>query len=177
MRPRFHDWLLSIATIAVVGIPAAADSPGVTDLSGAEASAIEVSDIASALGVPRGTRIEPTAPPTIRLPIYFEFNSANLRPDAEALLAKVGAALTSSGLEPFSFSIEGHTDSVGAEGYNGDLSHRRAAAARAFLVTQGVDPSRLEYVGRGEASPVADNESNAGRQRNRRVEVINLGTP
>jgi outer membrane protein OmpA-like peptidoglycan-associated protein len=177
MRPRFQYWLAALATIAVVGLPAAADSPGVTDLSGADASVIEVSDIASALGVPRGTRIEPTAPPTIRLPIYFEFNSANLRPDAEELLAKVGAALTTSGLEPFAFSIEGHTDSVGGEEYNGDLSHRRAETARDFLIAHGVDSTRLEFVGRGETSPVADNESDAGRRRNRRVEVVNLGMP
>jgi outer membrane protein OmpA-like peptidoglycan-associated protein len=155
---------------------AQSEAPGVTDFSGAKAEAIEASDITSALAVPRGTRIEPSAPPTVRLPIFFEFNSADLRPEGRALLDKVGAALASDELATFRFSVEGHTDSVGSEGYNSELSAQRAEAVKAYLMAQGVPADRLGTVGHGEAAPVADNETDDGRQRNRRVELINLGS-
>ncbi len=67
--------------------------------------------------------------------------------------------------------IVGHTDARGTDSYNMNLSDRRAASARAYLSSQGVDPSRIRTVGRGEAEPVASNESDAGREQNRRVEV------
>ncbi len=69
-------------------------------------------------------------------------------------------------------TIEGHTDSVGEEGYNQGLSQRRADAVKAYLVGRGVAPTRLTSSGKGEAYPVAGNESAGGRQQNRRVEVI-----
>jgi outer membrane protein OmpA-like peptidoglycan-associated protein len=68
--------------------------------------------------------------------------------------------------------IEGHTDSIGDEGYNQDLSLRRADAVRSYLAGRGVASSRLSALGKGEAFPVAGNDSAAGRQQNRRVEVI-----
>jgi outer membrane protein OmpA-like peptidoglycan-associated protein len=68
--------------------------------------------------------------------------------------------------------IEGHTDSVGADDYNFELSRRRADSVRAYLAGQGIAPDRLTTVGLGESVPVAENDSAAGRQRNRRVEVI-----
>lgn len=67
--------------------------------------------------------------------------------------------------------IVGHTDARGTDSYNLNLSDRRAAAARAYLTSQGVDPSRVRTAGRGEAEPVASNETDAGRAQNRRVEV------
>lgn len=69
-------------------------------------------------------------------------------------------------------SIEGHTDSIGADAYNQDLSMRRADSVRAYLDNHGISSGRLTSVGKGEAEPVAGNESAAGRQQNRRVEVI-----
>lgn len=68
--------------------------------------------------------------------------------------------------------IEGHTDSVGTQGFNQGLSERRAQAVQAYLREQGIDAARLDAVGKGEAGPVAGNDSAAGRQQNRRVEVI-----
>ncbi|MGH7444972.1 MAG: OmpA family protein [Longimicrobiales bacterium] len=67
--------------------------------------------------------------------------------------------------------IVGHTDARGTDSYNMDLSDRRAASARAYLTSQGIDPSRIRTTGRGEVEPVATNDTDAGRQQNRRVEV------
>ena len=69
-------------------------------------------------------------------------------------------------------AIEGYTDSMGSEEMNQSLSERRADAVKNYLVGQGVGSARLTSTGRGENSPVADNESAAGRQQNRRVEVV-----
>jgi outer membrane protein OmpA-like peptidoglycan-associated protein len=169
--------VLAVATAGLISHRAfGASDAGVTDFSGARADAIEVGDITSALAVARGTRIEPTAPPTVRLPIFFEFNSTALRPEAHTLLDKVGAALASDDLATFRFSLEGHTDSVGSEGFNAQLSRDRAAEVKSYLMARGVPEERLATIGHGEAIPVASNETDGGRQRNRRVEVINLGT-
>jgi OmpA-OmpF porin, OOP family len=70
--------------------------------------------------------------------------------------------------------IEGYTDNVGAEGYNLELSQRRAAAVRHFLVHNGIDPERVTARGYGQAYPVASNTTKVGRQDNRRVEVVIL---
>jgi outer membrane protein OmpA-like peptidoglycan-associated protein len=69
-------------------------------------------------------------------------------------------------------AIEGFTDSMGTEDYNQELSERRANAVKRYLVARGIDSMRLTSAGRGENAPVADNESSAGRQQNRRVEVV-----
>ena len=69
-------------------------------------------------------------------------------------------------------SIEGYTDSMGSDEMNQSLSQRRADAVKGYLVGQGVSSTRLSASGRGESSPVADNESATGRQQNRRVEVV-----
>jgi outer membrane protein OmpA-like peptidoglycan-associated protein len=69
-------------------------------------------------------------------------------------------------------AIEGFTDSMGGEDMNQSLSQRRADAVKNYLVGQGVGTARLSSSGKGENSPVADNDSAAGRQQNRRVEII-----
>jgi outer membrane protein OmpA-like peptidoglycan-associated protein len=68
--------------------------------------------------------------------------------------------------------IEGHTDNVGSEDSNLGLSQRRADSVKSYLVQQGIEAGRIVSSGKGEHQPVADNESEGGRQRNRRVEVI-----
>ena len=67
--------------------------------------------------------------------------------------------------------IAGHTDSVGDEDYNYDLSERRARAAAEYLMSLGMDASRINLVGLGETEPVATNETAEGRAQNRRVEI------
>ena len=69
-------------------------------------------------------------------------------------------------------TIEGYTDSMGSDEMNQSLSERRADSVKRYLINQGVGSARLKSTGRGENSPVADNESAAGRQQNRRVEVV-----
>lgn len=65
----------------------------------------------------------------------------------------------------------GHTDATGSDSYNASLSQQRAAAASSFLTREGVASSRLRTSGRGEAEPVATNDTEYGRQQNRRIEV------
>ena len=173
----FRQWVL--AAVLALAIPslahAQATGAGVTDLTKSPPGAIVAADIVEALAVPRGTRINPAAPPQVRLPIYFEFDSATPTPEARALLEQVGTALQSSDLESFHFLVEGHTDDVGSEDYNERLSVARAKAVASYLEGQGIPEERLRPAGKGESSPVASNESEEGRQRNRRVDFVNLG--
>lgn len=169
--------LAALAFIAIaLAVPVGADGPSVTDLSNVEVGVIESGDIVEALAVPRGTKVRASARPRVRLPVYFEFNSAELKPEAKELLQKVGKALVATDLESFRFSVEGHTDSIGGEDFNSNLSKRRAEVVRDFLAKHGVDQARLQSIGRGESSPVDTNVTDEGRQHNRRVEIINLGT-
>jgi outer membrane protein OmpA-like peptidoglycan-associated protein len=108
--------------------------------------------------------------------VTFAFNSAELTPAAAENLNKLGQALKSDGLAPYCFRIEGHADAVGGEGYNQALSEKRAGTVVHYLSGRlGVDAERLIAVGYGETKPVADNDTEEGRQRNRRVQVVNLG--
>jgi outer membrane protein OmpA-like peptidoglycan-associated protein len=97
----------------------------------------------------------------------FPSGSAQLTARAIASLRKLAAEAPAGS----SLSIEGHTDAQGADDANRLLSQRRADAVRRALAAAGIAPSRLRAVGRGEADPVADNSTEAGRARNRRVEI------
>jgi len=105
----------------------------------------------------------------------FDTGSAGLKPGAREKLAKVaGIILAHPGLE---MAVEGHTDSVGSAGYNQQLSERRADSVRDYLVRQGIAPSVVATSGFGKDQPVASNSTAAGRQQNRRVELIVSGEP
>ena len=102
--------------------------------------------------------------------VLFTTGRSDLRPAANGNLDKLAAFL---GRYPDrSVAIEGHTDSVGTDQYNQDLSLRRANAVASYLQGQGVGSTRISTLGKGESDPVADNASATGRQQNRRVEVI-----
>jgi outer membrane protein OmpA-like peptidoglycan-associated protein len=107
----------------------------------------------------------------IRLPgsVLFDFDSAQLRPDAERTLSEVVAVLAAYSGRPV--SIEGHTDSIASDAYNLDLSKRRAEAVHKWLADHGMKGTAAT-VGHGEAEPVADNGTAPGRQLNRRVEIV-----
>lgn len=103
------------------------------------------------------------------LSLNFALDSAELAANADDILA---SALVFIGKYPEArFEIIGHTDASGTDAYNRALSLRRARALQQRLVMLGVSTSRLEVSGQGEASPVATNETEAGRARNRRVEL------
>lgn len=105
--------------------------------------------------------------------ILFDVDKATLKAGAEANIRRIAAILNQ--FPDYQISVEGHTDATGSDSYNQQLSERRAAAVRAALVAGGVAQSRITSGGYGESQPIATNETVAGRQQNRRVEVIVLG--
>jgi outer membrane protein OmpA-like peptidoglycan-associated protein len=113
---------------------------------------------------------------TIALTVNFAFDSAQLIPEAIPNLRSLGRALQSPQLAPYRIRIEGHTDSIGTQTYNQELSQRRAKTVKAYLVEHfDITPDNLVTAGQGELEPLDDNGSPQGRQRNRRAEFINLG--
>ena len=104
--------------------------------------------------------------------VFFNFDSATLQPESRTKLDEIAAIMNQ--YPSTVFIIEGHTDSVGSATYNKDLSQRRAQSVVDYLTTKGVSRSNISAVGYGEERPVASNDTDAGRQQNRRV-VIKLG--
>ena len=117
------------------------------------------------------------AAPSVNLTVQFATNSAELTPAAVRTLSELGRALSSNALGSYRFRIEGHTDTVGAVDANKSLSERRAQAVVAFLSGQfRIDPARLESVGMGQEGLLVQTPAGVPEPRNRRVQVINLGT-
>src|SRR5215831_3372165 len=107
--------------------------------------------------------------------VLFDFNKYTLQPGAREKMAKVsGILLAYPGLK---IQLEGHTDSIGTDEYNMKLSQQRADAVRDYLISQGVPASTVSALGMGKANPVASNDTAAGRQRNRRVDMVVSGEP
>jgi outer membrane protein OmpA-like peptidoglycan-associated protein len=105
--------------------------------------------------------------------ILFDTGSATIQPESTPTLKEITRALEQNG--DLRLRIEGHTDNTGSADANQQLSERRAAAVRDYLVQQaGIDASRLESAGMGQTAPVADNATPEGRQTNRRVELVVL---
>lgn len=102
-------------------------------------------------------------------PVLFAFDSARLTPAGEKALAPHAEYLKANADKKV--VIAGYTDSTGPEEYNLKLSQRRAEAAKAYLVQQGVKPCRLTAKGYGETNFVADNKTAQGRAQNRRIEL------
>ncbi len=105
--------------------------------------------------------------------VLFESGSWKLRPGTREKLAKVAGIVEA--YPGLNLTIEGHTDSVGGDDYNQQLSEKRAATVRDYLVQQGVSLNAVAAMGFGKKEPVASNETSAGRQQNRRVELIVSG--
>jgi len=102
--------------------------------------------------------------------MLFDTGGSTLKPGAQLLLDKLAAYLQQN---PGAHAIiEGHTDNVGSDTMNQALSERRAAAVAAALQARGITGDRLETMGLGESYPVATNDTSAGREENRRVEVV-----
>ena len=105
---------------------------------------------------------------------FFDFDKAVLKPEGKAKLDDVVAKVKGINLEVI--VAVGHTDSVGKDAYNQKLSVKRAEAVKAYLVSNGIEANRVYTEGKGEAQPVADNKTAAGRAKNRRVEIEVVGT-
>jgi OOP family OmpA-OmpF porin len=104
---------------------------------------------------------------------HFDFNKATLKPEGMAKLDEAATVMTENA--DLTVSVEGHTDSVGSDAYNQKLSERRAQAAVDYLVSKGVDASRLQAVGYGESKPATSNDTAEGRAQNRRVDLVVTG--
>ncbi|MDP3859262.1 MAG: OmpA family protein [Stagnimonas sp.] len=122
---------------------------------------------------PAGTRVDGDGCPLAKVialnGVTFEFDSTRLRPDALTILDQASTILTK--YPDMQVEVAGHTDSKGSESYNLKLSDGRAASVREYFVSKGIAEGQITSKGYGEAEPVADNTSDEGRERNRRVEL------
>ncbi|MDR2553934.1 MAG: OmpA family protein [Fibromonadaceae bacterium] len=103
--------------------------------------------------------------------ILFETGKADLKQELRENLSAIGAILQSL-LTESKVIVEGHTDNVGSADFNQKLSEQRAKAVMQYLIERGVVANRLQSVGYGLTKPVADNKTEEGRAKNRRVELV-----
>ena len=106
---------------------------------------------------------------TFKGDVTFDTNSATVRPGLYSEINRVAGVLNH--YPQTLIRVEGHTDSVGSDDYNMKLSQRRANTVKLLLTQRGVAPGRIETIGYGETMPVATNNTEVGRQMNRRVEI------
>ncbi|NOY54230.1 MAG: OmpA family protein [Deltaproteobacteria bacterium] len=119
----------------------------------------------------------PPPPPVTEKPsftlegITFDFDQATIRPSSEPTLQEAGKLMER--FPSIKVRVEGYTDSIGSEVYNQKLSEKRADSVKAYLEQHyKIDPGRIESVGFGESKPIADNKSDEGRKRNRRIKFV-----
>ena len=105
---------------------------------------------------------------------FFDFDKAVLKPEGKAKLDDLSSKVKGINLEVI--IAVGHADAVGTDGYNQKLSVKRSEAVKAYLVSKGIEKNRVYTEGKGESQPVADNKTDAGRAKNRRVEIEVVGT-
>lgn len=124
-------------------------------------------------GTPTGTRVTGEGCPLPKIMelkgVTFEFDGTRLRPDAQTILD--GASDVLLRYPDMKVEIAGHTDSVGSEAYNQNLSEGRAASVREYFIGKGVPDGQMTSKGYGESQPLVDNATAEGRERNRRVEL------
>ena len=172
---------LERSAITVGAAAASAGGSGATGASSATTSVVQSSNAAVQRVFSEFNARQTAGGLVLTLPenVLFDFDEATLRPEAEAALAKIQTVLAEYADAPV--EVVGHTDAKGDDAYNQTLSERRAQAVVAWLGGHGAAASRLTATGRGEAEPVAENETPdggdnpAGRQQNRRVEIVVKG--
>jgi outer membrane protein OmpA-like peptidoglycan-associated protein len=127
-----------------------------------------------------GVKTEPThevegvTKPSLTMHLEFKFNSDELTPQTVKYLDALGTALQDPTLRGYVYKVEGHTDNVGTDAYNLELSRKRALAVVDYMVkTFGLEREQFDVQGFGKKNPVASNDSEEGRQQNRRVVVVN----
>lgn len=109
----------------------------------------------------------------VALYINFDFNKADIRPDSRPIIDEVTKLLRDN--PDLRLTVEGHTDNVGTPAYNLNLSDARARSVVAALTAQGIEARRLKSAGYGQGRPIADNGTDDGRAKNRRVELVKMG--
>lgn len=123
----------------------------------------------------RGITVKPVAD-VAAVEILFHFDSDQLTADAREALHEIAETLQAPSLSDCCFRFDGHADALGDDEYNRELSRRRAERVRRYLVDElGVDQGRIMVDAHGENRPIADNSTEDGRRKNRRVEIVNLG--
>ena len=123
---------------------------------------------------PPPVQAAPPPPPPVKKAIvlrsvHFDFNKADIRPDAYPVLNEAAETLNNEG--SVAVIVIGHTDSIGSDAYNLKLSKRRADAVAKYLTSHGVNAKRIKTEGAGKSKPVASNDTPDGRAQNRRVEL------
>lgn len=112
--------------------------------------------------------------PSLTMHLEFKFNSEELTPQTVKYLDALGTALQDPVLSGYIYRVEGHTDNVGTDAYNLDLSRRRALSVVDYMVkTFGLERDQFDVQGFGKKKPVAPNDTEEGRQQNRRVVIVN----
>lgn len=108
----------------------------------------------------------------VALYIHFDTGKSTIRPESQGVIDQITAMLMNH--NELKIQIQGHTDDVGSEEANMQLSEQRAQAVMQAVVSKGIDKERLTSVGFGEKKPVADNKTEEGRAKNRRVELLKM---
>jgi outer membrane protein OmpA-like peptidoglycan-associated protein len=165
-----HELFLTIGCPGkeLLGIPCPAPAPAVATPEPAPAPVVAAAEPAPAAPAPVAA-VAP-APKLVLEGVNFDFDKATLRQDDIGTLDDDVATLKSWG--DVDIEVAGHTDSMGSDAYNMKLSQQRAGAVRNFLISKGVAADRLTAKGYGESQPVADNATEEGRFKNRRVELV-----
>jgi len=119
---------------------------------------------------PDSVQAEPVQSEVITLSdVLFVFNQSDLTPTAKSQLDALMSKFEDA--DVVSIKVVGHTDSVGSDAYNQSLSERRASSVAEYLLSQGVAPNKVTSEGKGKSQPIADNETEEGRAKNRRVDL------
>jgi OOP family OmpA-OmpF porin len=163
----------SPAPVAAAPLPAPAPEPA--PVAAAPAEPVTPPPVAEVKPEPRAPAPAPMPQKvTLATDALFNFDKAELRPDAKTELDNLLARMRAANVEEV--SAVGHTDSIGTDEYNLKLSQRRADAVKSYLVSKGMPAEKIHTEGKGEREPVADNKTKEGRQENRRVDVEVLAT-
>jgi outer membrane protein OmpA-like peptidoglycan-associated protein len=131
----------------------------------------------STVGGGSGASAQAAKPPAVNLTVQFATGSADLTPAARQVLDNLGKAITDKTLTTYHFRVEGHTDTVGTKEGNQALSQHRAQAVVDYLATNfHADTSKLQPIGMGEDGLLIHTPDQTNEPRNRRVEVVNIGS-